>query len=73
MKCFNPSRFFMVLFLFLLAIPGQAAAIIVTNLNDSGLGSLRQAILDAGKQSGADLIEFQPGLSGTIKLGSVDV
>src|SRR5678809_1230600 len=33
----------------------------VTNTNDSGSGSLRQAILDSNKHSGADLIRFAIG------------
>src|SRR5262249_34860316 len=33
---------------------------LVENLADSGLGSLRQAILDANAQPGADLIAFAP-------------
>lgn len=40
----------------------------VTNLNDSGAGSLRQAILNANAASGPDVIEFQSGLSGAITL-----
>src|SRR5262245_30437143 len=40
----------------------------VTNLNDAGAGSLRQAILDANAMAGADTILFQPGLKGTITL-----
>ncbi len=36
----------------------------VTNLFDSGMGSLRQAILDANSTSGADLISFDNLLSG---------
>ncbi|HJQ23160.1 MAG TPA: right-handed parallel beta-helix repeat-containing protein [Blastocatellia bacterium] len=43
-------------------------AFTVTNLNDSGPGSLRQAILDANSHSGADTISFQAGLTGTILL-----
>src|SRR5262249_37351883 len=41
----------------------------VANLNDSGAGSLRQAIMDANAAAGADMIEFQ-GVSGTITLTS---
>ena len=48
----------------------EAAAFNVTNLNDSGAGSLRQAIADANSAGGADVITFQAGLSGTITLTS---
>jgi pectate lyase len=41
--------------------------ITVRNLNNSGSGSLRQAIADAG---GGAWIRFTPGLSGRIRLGS---
>jgi parallel beta-helix repeat protein len=37
----------------------------VTNLNDAGMGSLRQAILDT---PAGGTVDFQPGLSGTITL-----
>jgi hypothetical protein len=45
----------------------------VTNLNDSGSGSLRQAILDANTTTPgvADIIAFQAGLTGTIPLTGV--
>ncbi|MDG4595915.1 MAG: choice-of-anchor Q domain-containing protein [Candidatus Contendobacter sp.] len=46
----------------------QAATFTVTNLADAGLGSLRQAILDANGAAGADTITFQAGLTGTITL-----
>src|SRR6476660_3159381 len=36
----------------------QAASFTVTNTNDSGAGSLRQAMLDANASSGADIISF---------------
>jgi hypothetical protein len=42
----------------------------VLNLADSGLGSLRQAVLDANAQPGANVIDFAPGLEGTITLSS---
>src|SRR4051812_20907573 len=49
----------------------QAATITVTNLNDQGPGSLRQAILDANLNSpGSDDIVFASGLSGTINVGT---
>src|SRR5579875_2510435 len=44
------------------------ATFTVINLNDSGDGSLRQAILDANITPGANTIDFQAGLTGTIKL-----
>lgn len=40
------------------------ASFLVVNTNDSGTGSLRQAILDANASSGADSIEFQIGSGG---------
>jgi hypothetical protein len=42
------------------------AAFVVTNLNDLGTGSLRQAILDANAAPGADTIDFS--IPGTIQL-----
>src|ERR687884_202200 len=40
----------------------HAASFVVTNTNDSGAGSLRQAILDANNTPGADTITFNiPG------------
>jgi Bacterial Ig-like domain len=52
--------------------PTQAATpFTVINANDSGVGSLRQAILDANGAAGEDTINFDPSLSGqTITLGS---
>ncbi|HEV7764203.1 MAG TPA: Calx-beta domain-containing protein [Thermoanaerobaculia bacterium] len=46
----------------------QAATFTVTNLNDGGAGSLRDAISTANSTAGADVINFQPGLTGTITL-----
>src|SRR5262245_30844029 len=42
----------------------------VLNLADSGVGSLRQAVLDANANPGADAIDFGDGLLGTIPLSS---
>jgi hypothetical protein len=46
----------------------NAAVFNVVNLNDSGAGSLRQAIEDANGAAGADVVTFQAGLTGTIAL-----
>ncbi|MFO0999944.1 MAG: CSLREA domain-containing protein [Planctomycetaceae bacterium] len=43
---------------------------IVTNLNDAGSGSLREAINQANSASGVDAITFSNGLNGTISLTS---
>ena len=47
----------------LIAFRGGAATLVVTNANDSGLGSLRQAILDANATNGLDTVTFK--ISGT--------
>jgi hypothetical protein len=56
----------------LAAAPGAGAATFtVMNANDSGAGSLRQAILDASGSPGADIIVFDASLAGqTITLTS---
>ncbi|MBL8865320.1 MAG: hypothetical protein JNK93_07125, partial [Planctomycetia bacterium] len=46
------------------------ATFTVSNLNDSGAGSLRDAIASANSAAGADTINFQAGLTGTITLAS---
>jgi hypothetical protein len=49
----------------------QADTITVTNLGDTGTGSLRDAIFDANHNGpGSDDIVFASGLSGTIDVGS---
>ena len=44
------------------------APLSVTNLDDSGAGSLRQALLDANAAPGQDIITFAAGVRGTISL-----
>ena len=44
------------------ASAGAAATFTVINTNDSGAGSLRQAVIDANANAGADTIDFNiPG------------
>src|SRR5262245_49306757 len=49
------------------ALEGRCLPSTVTNLNDAGAGSLRQAIIDT--PSGGT-VDFQAGLSGTIPLST---
>ena len=42
----------------------------VLNTNDSGAGSLRQALIDANNNAGADTVVFDAAVSGTITLAS---
>ena len=51
-------RSFRVLLALLIAAPVLANTYTVTNTADSGAGSLRQAVLDANAQAGADLVTF---------------
>lgn len=48
----------------------DAATYVVNNLNDSGAGSLRQAIIDANANPGADVINFDGVVFGNITLAS---
>ena len=52
------------------ASPAFAALRVVTNTNDSGAGSLRQAIIDADASNTDDTIEFASDVTGTITLTS---
>lgn len=49
----------------------HAATIEVTNLNDQGAGSLRQAIIAANANTSSDTITFAASLSGIIQLDEV--
>ena len=44
--------------------PVSAADFLVTNTDDAGPGSLRQAVLDANASAGADVIRFDAGVTG---------
>src|SRR6266571_1933276 len=52
------KRFFHLLPLFAVVLKVSGATFTVTSANDSGTGSLRQAILDANSSSDRDTIEF---------------
>src|SRR5258708_27938781 len=55
------------------ALIAQAATFTVTNTNDSGAGSLRQAILDADASAGADLITFNISGAGVHTISPLSV
>jgi len=48
----------------------EVQSMLVTNTADSGLGSFRQAIIDANASPDSNAINFQPGLTGTITLAT---
>ncbi|MBS0657620.1 MAG: hypothetical protein JSR82_05145 [Verrucomicrobia bacterium] len=60
----TPVRFLAAAFGFLACGTAAAATFTVSNVNDSGPGSLRQAVLDANANAGADTIVFDASLSG---------
>ena len=51
----------------------QAATFTVTNTNDAGAGSLRQAVSDANANPGADEVVFDASVAGTIGLSSGEI
>ena len=56
-RSFLPTALFLPVFLLLAAAP-RAATYTVVNTNDSGAGSLRQALANAGGNAGLDTIVF---------------
>jgi hypothetical protein len=59
-----------------LASATQATTFTVTNTNDAGVGSLRQAVIDANNSTGADNIIFDPNLNSstiTLTTGEIEV
>ncbi len=56
--------------LFSIGVNAQSNRFTVSNTNDTGTGSLRQAIIDANTQKGPDIISFNSGVTGTITLAS---
>jgi putative cell wall-binding protein len=55
---------------FVLAPEARAASFTVTNTDDSGAGSLRQAVVDANAAGGVDEITFTSDVTGAITLAS---
>ena len=57
-KKYYCTNFAILLFLQLLSISADASTFTVTSIADSGAGSLRQAIIDANNNAGADEVNF---------------
>src|SRR3954454_5963072 len=57
----------------LLAPQAQAANFTVTNTNDAGAGSLRDAITQANAPGGDDSVTFDPSVTGVIRLTSGEI
>src|SRR5450432_4542729 len=68
----NPYRFGLAVLLAAWSVAAGAATISVTNTNDAGSGSLRQAILDANAGSGSDTIVFAIPGSGLHTIQALD-
>lgn len=67
-------RMAVVLFMLLAVVQANAATYLVTNTNDAGAGSFRQAIIDANANAGADIIQFlipDLGLAGQYFEGAI--
>ncbi|MCA8910127.1 MAG: hypothetical protein KDB82_00360 [Planctomycetes bacterium] len=63
----------LIIALLLCAGPLSATTFTVTNANDSGAGSLRDAIDQAEAASGADVIDFNIGAATPIELSTMDL
>ena len=70
-KTFFRGIFSTIIAIILLSFSANATVYTVSNLNDLGAGSLRQAIISANASSGADIIVFSQSLSGTINSNSL--
>lgn len=57
----------------IVAGPVAAATFTVSSLSNSGLGSLRQAVLEANAAAGPDVILFQAGLTGILTLTTGEI
>lgn len=57
-RLFSQNLILVTFALMLSAVTAEAATFTVTNTNDSGAGSLRQAVLDANAAVGTDTIVF---------------
>ena len=68
-----PIAFILLILLIIFSIPAGAATFTVTNLNDSGTGSLRQAIDNANTTPGSDTINFSTGGTITLTSGQITV